>query len=91
MSKKIGRLIQRKFNTDLAERLGLTGRQNIRVQFKINKSGNVSEIKASAKHDKLKNEAIRVVGKIPQMIPGKQKDKTVEVIYSLPIVFVVRD
>ncbi len=91
MSKKIARLVQRKFNTDLAESLGLTGRQNIYVQFKIDKSGNVSEIEASAKHIKLKNEAIRVVDKIPQMIPGKEKDKIVEVMYSLPIVFVVRD
>ena len=53
MSKKIGRLIQRKFNTDLAESLGLTGKQNIYVQFKIDKSGNISEIKASTKHIKL--------------------------------------
>lgn len=61
------------------------------MQFKIDKSGNVSEIEASAKHDKLKNEAIKVVNKIPQMIPGKQKDKAVEVMYSLPIVFIIRD
>jgi len=91
MSKKIGRLIQRKFNTDLAESLGLTGKQNIYVQFKIDKSRNVSEIKASAKHIKLKKETIRVVSKIPKMIPGKQRGENIEVMYTLPIVFEVRN
>jgi len=75
----------------LAESLGLTGKQNIYVQFKIDKSGNVSEIKASAKHIKLKKEAIRVVGKIPKMIPGKQRGENFEVMYTLPIVFEVRN
>ena len=90
MSKKIGKLVLRKFNTDIAENLGLKGKQRIWVEFKIDKTGNVSEIKANAPHAKLKKEAIRVVEKIPQMIPGKQKDKNVEVIYSLPILFQVQ-
>lgn len=91
MSKKIGKLVQRKFNTGLAEGLGLKGTQNISVHFKIDKTGNVSEIIAKAPHTKLKREAMRVVDKIPQMIPGKHKDKNVEVMYSLPILFKVQD
>jgi protein TonB len=85
MSQKIAKLINRKFNGDLIADLGLSGRQNIYVQFKIDKTGNVVDIKARAPHDKLEREAIKVVGKIPQMIPGKQRDKNVEVMYLLPI------
>lgn len=89
MSEKIARLIQRKFNTDLASILGLNGKQKILVQFKINKSGNVTEIKARALHTKLEKETIRVIDKIPQLIPGKQRGQNVEVSYSLPIIIQV--
>lgn len=88
MSQKISKLISRKFDGDLAADLGLSGRQNIYVQFKIDKIdkiGNVVDIKARAPHNKLEREAVKVVGKIPQMVPGKQRDKNVEVMYMLPI------
>ena len=48
MSKKLGKLIQRKFNTDLAVDLGLSGLQKIDVQFKIDKNGQITEIKTRA-------------------------------------------
>ena len=38
MSKKIEKFIQKKFNTDLAGDLGLTGKQRINVIFKIDKN-----------------------------------------------------
>ena len=85
MSEKLGKLVNRKFNSDLASELGLIGRQNIYVQFTIDKTGNVTKIKARAPHYKLENEAVKVINKIPQMTPGKQQDQNVEVIYTLPI------
>lgn len=85
MSQKISKLISRKFDGDLAADLGLSGTQRIFVQFKIDKIGNVVDIKASAPHNRLEREAVKVVGRIPQMVPGKQKDKNVEVMYMLPI------
>lgn len=85
MSQKISKLISRKFDGDLAADLGLSGTQRIFVQFKIDKIGNVVDIKARAPHTRLEREAVKVVGKIPQMTPGKQKDKNVEVMYMLPI------
>ncbi len=90
MSKKLGKLIQRKFNTDIASNLGLSGIQKINVQFKIDKNGQISEIKTRAPFQQLENEATRVVNKIPQMIPGKQRNEPVSVIYNLPIKFQVR-
>ena len=47
MSQKIQKLVQRKFNTRLAEDLGLTGKQRISVLFKIDKSGNVVGVRTN--------------------------------------------
>ena len=90
MSKKIGRLISRKFDSDLAGELGFTGKQRISVQFKIDKLGNVIEVKARAPHDKLEREAIKTINEIPKMIPAKQSNKEVTVMYSLPIILQVQ-
>tara|TARA_R110002049_G_scaffold17238_3_gene67402 strand:- start:2613 stop:3386 length:774 start_codon:yes stop_codon:yes gene_type:complete len=91
MSDKITKLVQKKFDTDLASELGLSGKQVIRTQFKIDKTGRVIDIKARGTHPELEKEAQRVIDKIPEMIPGKQRDKNVGVIYSLPIVFQVQN
>ncbi|MGS2727404.1 energy transducer TonB [Psychroserpens sp. BH13MA-6] len=90
MNEKIGKLIQRKFDTDLASELGLSGRQKINVQFKINEKGEIVEILSRAPHPSLEREAKRVTNKIPQMKPGLQQHKPVSVIYNLPIVFQVK-
>ena len=91
MSEKIARFIQRKFNTDLAGDLGLSGRQRINVIFKIDKTGNVIDVRARGSHTRLEKEAIRVVNLLPKMQPGKQRGKAVIVPYSLPIIFQVQD
>jgi len=90
-SKKITKLVQKKFNTDLASELGLSGKQKIYVQFKIDKNGNITEIKTRAPHAALEKEAERVINKIPKMKPGLQRGKPVNVMYQLPIIFQVRD
>ncbi|MEN3323472.1 energy transducer TonB [Mariniflexile soesokkakense] len=91
MSDKITQLIQKKFNTNLGGELGLTGKQVIRTQFKIDKTGHVKDIKVNATHPDLKKEAERVINIIPEMTPGRQFDKNVGVIYTLPIIFQVQD
>ena len=91
MSDKISEFVRRKFNTDLAGDLGLTGRQRINVIFKIDKSGNVVGIRARAPHPRLQAEAERVVNLLPKMLPGKQRGKPVVVPYSIPIIFEVQD
>ena len=90
MSEKIGRLVQKKFNTGLASDLGLSGLQRINVQFKIDANGNITEILTRAPHPRLEMEAERVTNKIPQMKPGLQRNKPVSVIYNLPIAFKVK-
>ncbi|MCF7559255.1 energy transducer TonB [Sabulilitoribacter multivorans] len=91
MSKKISDFVNRKFNTDLASDLGLSGRQRINVIFKIDKTGNITGIRARAPHPGLEKEAARVIGLLPKMKPGRQRGKPVNVPYSLPIIFQVQD
>lgn len=91
MSEKISAFVQKKFNTDLAGDLGLTGRQRISVIFKIDKEGNVTGVRSRAPHPSLEKEAARVINLLPKMKPGKQRGKAVIVPYSLPIVFQVQD
>jgi protein TonB len=91
MSDKITKFVQKKFNTDLAGDLGLTGRQRINVVFKIDKGGNVVGVRSRAPHPRLEKEAARVINLLPKMKPGKQRGKAVTVPYSLPIIFQVQD
>ncbi|MDG1730552.1 MAG: energy transducer TonB [Algibacter sp.] len=91
MSKKISQFVNKKFNTELASDLGLSGRQRINVIFKIDKTGSVVGIRARAPHPGLEKEAKRVIGLLPKMKPGKQRGKPVNVPYSLPIIFQVQD
>ncbi len=89
MSNKIGKFVQKKFNTELAEGIGLTGHQRVIVAFKIDKNGNIISVRARAPHTRLEQEAIRVINLLPKMNPGKHRGKVVTVPYSLPIRFKV--
>ncbi|GGD83122.1 energy transducer TonB [Planktosalinus lacus] len=91
MSEKIQSFVTRKFNTELANDLGLSGRQRISVQFKIDNKGNVVEVLARAPHPRLESEAKNVISQLPKMTPGKQRGKAVNVMYSLPILFQVEN
>jgi len=91
MSEKISKFVNKKFNTDLASDLGLSGRQRISVFFKIDKTGNIVNVGARAPHPGLEKEAKRVINQLPKMQPGKQRGKAVTVPYSLPILFQVQD
>ena len=57
--------------------------------FKIDKNGNITNVQARAPHNRLRDEAIRVIKLLPKMIPGKQRGRPVGVKYSLPIAFKV--
>ncbi|MDH3381136.1 MAG: energy transducer TonB [Flavobacteriaceae bacterium] len=88
LSDKISQHVNRKFNADLAQELGLSpGKKRIFVMFKIDKNGDVVDIEARAPHVRLEKEAIRVIESLPKMQPGKQRGRAVGVKYSLPITF----
>ncbi|SDS20864.1 M56 family metallopeptidase [Gramella sp. MAR_2010_147] len=88
-SKQISLFVNKNFNTDLGKQLGLTGVNRVIVQFRIDETGAIVDIKARAAHPELEAEAKRVISLIPNMIPGEQKGRPVSVMYSLPIAFKV--
>ncbi len=68
-----------------AAELNIQGR--VFVFFLIDKNGKVSKIKSRGPDQLLEKEAERIIGLLPKMTPGKQRDKAVGVPYSLPINF----
>ena len=91
ISDNIKKHVNKNFNTNLASKLGLKGRQRINVIFKIDALGNITGVRSRAPHPDLEAEAIRVIKTLPKMIPGKHAGKNVSVPYSLPIIFQVAD
>ncbi|WP_348688859.1 energy transducer TonB [Zunongwangia profunda] len=88
MSEKITQYVVNNFDTGIGKDILDEGEiTRVIVQFKINASGDVTEIKARAPHPDLEMEAKRVINSLPRMQPGKQRGKAVGVVYSLPIVF----
>lgn len=91
MNRKISEFVSKKFNLNIPKNTPLSGTQKISVQFKINKLGEVQNVRARANHLNLELEAIRVINLLPKMIPGKQFGKPVIVPYSLPITYSKKD
>jgi protein TonB len=86
LQEKVREHVNRKFNTELAGELGLeAGNKKVYVQFRIDKTGAVTDIRARGPHIRLEKEAIRVVRSLPKMTPGRQRGRAVSVRYTLPI------
>jgi len=83
---KINKFVQRKFNADIAQEIGLSeGKKRINVQFIINKQGNIVDVKVRAPHKRLEKEARRVINLLPKMKPARQGDSKARVKFNLPI------
>ena len=91
MSSKISNFVNREFNTALGADLGLTGTNLVVVMFVVNEKGLVEKIQTRAPHPELELEARRVIGKLPEMKPGRQQGKPVPVSYTIPIRFKVQE
>lgn len=88
--KKMTRFVVRNFDANLAQELGLhSGKHKMYSQFVIDKTGVVIDIIIKAPHPKLEEELDRIIRKLPQFTPGKQRKKPVKVKYTLPISFQV--
>ena len=87
MSAEIGKLVSRRFNTEIAGEVGLQGNQRIYVSFVIDKKGELTQLQVRAPHPRLEREAERVVKMIPKMLPGIQNNREVDVMFTLPIIF----
>lgn len=90
-TEKIKKFFIKRFNADLAKELGLSeGKKRIIVLFRIDKNGKVTDVIARAPHPKIQQEVVKIIKKLPQMTPGRQRGVPVGVRYTLPIVFLVK-
>ena len=70
---------------DIAQEMGIQGR--VYVNFIIAKDGSITNIRMRGPDKNLENEAARIIGRLPQMTPGKQRGRAVRVPFSIPITF----
>ena len=58
------------------------------VSFVVNEKGKVTQAKiVKGTNELLDKEALRVINKMPKMIPGKQNGKEIHVRYTISITF----
>lgn len=68
--------------------LGIFGK--VYISFVVDEAGNVVEVKVVRSPDaRLSAEALRVVNSMPRWTPGRQRDKTVRVAFTIPVNFVL--
>ena len=74
---------------EIAKENGIEGR--VTLQFTIDKDGRLGDVKVLSAPDKtLADEAVRVVSASPKWKPGKQRDRTVKVSYTFPVIYKLR-
>ena len=87
--EKMNQHIRKTFRyPQIAQDLGIQGK--VYVSFVIDRDGNIVGIRSRGPDKNLTQEAERIIGALPQMIPGKQRGKPVRVPYSVPISFQLR-
>lgn len=91
MSTKVTQFVTSRFDQELASTLGFTGTQRIRLNFKIDKTGKVVDIRANAADPKLKEEAERIAKLLPKLKPGIQQGKAVTVPYAVTVRFKAKE
>jgi len=92
LTTKMHRYVSRKFNSDMAQNMGLNeGIHVVRIQYIIDKSGYATVLNVRAENKKLEQEAIRVIQSLPKMTPGTSDGKRVGVQYNMPIKFAVNN
>jgi len=87
-SKKMQEHIVSNFNLELVNSLNLTaGRKRAMAMFTISEEGTIDTILVRSPHERISEEIKRVIRLLPQMTPGKQRNKNIAVRYTFPIVF----
>jgi protein TonB len=85
-SEMIQKHIQKYFRyPQLEQEMGIQGKVN--VLFDINKNGSIGNIRYRGPNENLEKEAVRIISKLPKMIPGKQRGRAVKVPFAIPITF----
>jgi len=91
-NKKLMEHIDQNFNTSVSKNTDLeAGNYEVTVIFIVDKHGKVTNIATKGSdYSPFVNEAVRLVNLVPKYsIPGMQRDKVVNVRYTIPIIFAV--
>lgn len=89
-NQKVRAAIGNKFDSSVASDLNLvSGVQKIMINFTVDKFGNVTNIRAKGSHPKLEAEALKAAKSLPKMTAARQNGAPVDVVYNVPISFVV--
>jgi len=84
--EKMNKHIRKNFRyPEIAQEMGIQGR--VYVNFIIAKDGQITNIRMRGPDKNLEKEAQRIIAKLPNMIPGKQRGRPVRVPFSIPITF----
>jgi hypothetical protein len=79
------------FDAKMVNGLGLSaGKKRIFIGFKIDKEGNIIDVKSRAPHTAIEEEVFSVMSSLPKMIPGEQDGKNVAVNYTIPLEIAVQ-
>ncbi len=90
-NKKIKKFFGKKFDPSIANDLNLTGLQKITSQFVIGSDGRITtDIKTRSAHPELSKQVEDILKELPKMAPAKQNGKSVNMIYTLPVKFLVQ-
>ena len=84
--EKMNKHIRKNFRyPEIAQEMGIQGR--VYVNFIIAKDGQITNIRMRGPDKNLEKAAQRIIAKLPNMIPGKQRGRPVRVPFSIPITF----
>jgi protein TonB len=70
---------------EIAQEMGIQGR--VYVNFIIDKDGSITNIKMRGPDQNLEKEAERIISRLPNMTPRKQRGRPERVPYGIPITF----
>lgn len=87
LNKKMTRFVQRKFDARHSGNLESGSQVRISVVFTIGTDGLPTNIQVKAPNKELEKEALSVIRRLPEMVPGKNNGSAVNVTYVLPIVY----
>jgi protein TonB len=83
---QINKHIRKNFRyPEIAQEMGIQGR--VYVNFVISKDGSITNVRMRGPDKNLEKEAARIISKLPNMTPGKQRGRPVRVPFSIPITF----
>jgi hypothetical protein len=90
-SKYINMHVARKFNTDLATEVDVTGKIRINIEFVIDTNGKPINITANGGPEIMNQNAIEVIGLLPYLKPGTKNGKPVNISYKMPLIFQIEN